>query len=109
MNDTSNLVVLCTCPDSDTAERISHHLVAEGLAACVNVLPGIRSCYLWQGKVETDDEVLLVIKTRGACYEALESAILSLHPYELPEVIAVPIDRGLPAYLEWITESTRSP
>lgn len=108
MNETNAIIVFCTCPDQQIAESISHHLVSEGLAACVNILPGIRSCYLWQGEVETDNELLLVMKTRSDCYQALQAAILNLHPYELPEVIAVPIDRGLPAYLDWISKSTRS-
>lgn len=103
---TENVVVLCTCPDEATGERLAAELVDEQLAACVNLVPGLRSFYRWEGQVENDPEVLLVIKTAAAAYHRLETALQAKHPYELPEIIAVPIDRGLPGYLDWIKEST---
>ena len=100
------LLVYCTCPDHDTALRIAQALVDQQLAACVNVVPGLTSVYRWQGQRETAQEVLLLIKTRQAVYPQLEAALLALHPYELPEIIAVPIEAGLPAYLSWIETGT---
>ena len=100
------ILVFTTCPDAATARRIADALVEQGLAACVNILPGLQSVYRWQGKIEHDDELLLIIKTQRDCYPALEAAILALHPYELPEIVTVPLDGGLPAYLDWINSST---
>lgn len=102
------VVGLCTVPDRDTAAAIAARLVHERLAACVNVLPAVTSIYLWQGAVQQDNELLLIIKTRRSVFEALQNTICELHPYELPEVIAVPITDGLPAYLSWIDDSTGS-
>lgn len=99
------LVVLCTVGRAEDAERIAGEVVARGLAACVNVLPGVVSIYRWKGGVERDAEHLLVIKTRRERFEALREAIVSLHPYELPEVIALPIEAGHQAYLDWLDES----
>jgi periplasmic divalent cation tolerance protein len=98
-------VVLVTCPDRDSAEAVAGHLVAEGLAACVNIVPGISSVYQWQGKIEQDDELLLIIKTHVQRLAALTKAVQAVHPYELPEVVAVPITEGLDGYLNWIDES----
>lgn len=100
------LLVYCTCPDHDTALRIAQALVDRHLAACVNVLPGLSSVYRWQGQMETAQEELLLIKTQEAVYPELEATILALHPYELPELIAVPIAAGSPAYLSWIETGT---
>ncbi len=100
------LLVLCTCPDTGTAMGIGARLVDERLAACVNVLPGLTSIYRWQGKREQASEALLLIKTTTARYAALEETIVHNHPYELPEVVAVPLARGLPAYLDWIDDMT---
>ncbi|WP_337926341.1 divalent-cation tolerance protein CutA [Luteimonas saliphila] len=97
----------CTCPDTGTAGRIADALVAERLAACVNILPGITSVYRWQDAVERADEVLLVAKTMRARLEALTACVVALHPYELPEVIAVDIAGGLPGYLDWLAAETR--
>jgi periplasmic divalent cation tolerance protein len=105
---TDHLVALCTCPDRDTALRIAEALVERRLAACVNVIPGVTSVYQWEGRCERGEEHLLLIKTGAALYPALEEAIRALHSYELPEVIAVPIDRGLPDYLAWIDRSVRT-
>jgi periplasmic divalent cation tolerance protein len=98
-------IVLCTVPDEATARLIASALVAEQLAACVNIVPGITSVYRWKGAVETDAELLLIMKTSGAVYPRLQNRIRALHPYELPEVIAVTIDRGLSDYLAWITNT----
>lgn len=99
------LLVLTTVPDRPTAENLAQALVEARLAACVNVLPAVRSIYRWQGAVESADEVQLLIKTTATAYPALEAMIQSLHPYETPELIALPIVRGLPAYLAWMASS----
>jgi periplasmic divalent cation tolerance protein len=98
-------IVLCTVPDRDTAERIAGALVTDQLAACVNIIPGITSVYRWKNRIEKDAEHLLIIKTQGAVFGTLQDTIRKLHPYELPEIIAVPIQDGLPEYLDWITTS----
>ncbi len=95
-------IILCTCPNNETAETIARQLVESQLAACVNILPAVTSIYQWQGEIETAQEHMLVIKSRGDKYPELESSILSLHPYELPEIVAVSIDHALPDYLKWI-------
>lgn len=98
------ILVLNTCPNSETARRIGTMLVNQGLAACVNILPGITSIYEWKGKIQADAEVLLIIKTMQNRYAELQSAVTELHPYELPELIALPISDGLPPYLQWIAD-----
>jgi periplasmic divalent cation tolerance protein len=103
----SALVCFCTCPDQASAARIADALVGERLAACVNALPQVHSTYRWQGRVDHADEVLLLIKTVPARLQALRARIVALHPYELPEVIAVEAVGGLPAYLDWIAAQTR--
>ena len=100
---------LCTCPDADVAGKIAEQLVAEQLAACVNIVPGILSVYHWQGEVERAQEVLLIIKTGKAVWSRLEQCIQALHPYELPEIIAVPITSGQADYIKWIEGSLKSP
>ena len=100
------LVVLNTCPDSETAGRIAADLVDRKLAACVQVLPGLQSYFHWDGKVDREEEHLLLIKTSSASYPALERRILELHPYELPEIIGVPVSKGLPEYLSWINDKS---
>lgn len=100
-------LVHCTCPDDASAARIADALVAERLAACVSRLPGVRSSYRWQGAVEHADEVLLLIKTTAARLDALVARIQALHPYELPEVIAVEATGGASAYLAWVADETR--
>jgi len=95
-------IILCTCPDKDTAEKLARLLVNGKLAACVNILPGITSIYLWQEQLESAQEHLLLIKADKICYQAIETTIKEHHPYELPEIIAVAIENGLPEYLHWI-------
>lgn len=101
-----HLVVLCTVGKAEDAERIAGEVVERGLAACVNVVPGVVSIYRWKGKLERDEERLLVIKTRRERFEALREAIVSLHPYDVPEVIALPVEAGHAPYLAWIDDST---
>lgn len=100
------IVVLVTCPQ-DKAQAIATRLVEERVAACVNVVPGVQSTFRWQGKVQSEGEALLVVKTARDRFEALRQAVLRHHPYELPEVIALPVDRGHAPYLDWVVESTR--
>jgi periplasmic divalent cation tolerance protein len=97
-------LVLCTCPDQGSAQTIAEHLIEQKLAACVNILPGITSIYSWQGKRESAQELLLVIKTTKNIYNTLEKTITELHPYELPEIIAVNIENGNAGYLNWISD-----
>lgn len=96
------LLILCTAPDRATAERLAGMLVEQGLAACVNLSAPIRSIYRWQGKIEQSDEILLFIKTTKDRYQACESALRTEHPYELPEIIAVPVEQGLDDYTNWV-------
>ncbi len=107
MNDAA-LLVFSTVPDLETGERIATTLVSERLAACVNILPAVTSIYYWQGEVQKDTERLLLIKTSTSGYPPLEKRLLSLHPYELPEIIAVPVKAGLAGYLQWIQDNTGS-
>ncbi|PYQ04179.1 MAG: divalent-cation tolerance protein CutA [Acidobacteria bacterium] len=103
------VVVLSTVGSAEDAARIARSLVERRLAACVNVVPGVRSFYRWKGAVvEDDEERLLVIKSRRDRFEALREALLALHPYELPEAIVLPIDAGHAPYLAWLDESVRS-
>lgn len=95
-------IILCTCPDHQTAEKIARLLIERNLAACVNILPGLTSYYRWQGQIESAQELLLLIKSNSGRYSSVEAAILENHPYELPEIIAIPVDQGLPDYLHWI-------
>lgn len=104
---TGPLVALSTVATAEDAERIARSLVEKGLAACVNVVPGLVSFYRWQGRVERDAEVLLVIKTRGERFDALKAALLAEHPYEVPELVAFPIAAGHERYLEWLEASVR--
>ncbi len=97
-------VVFCTCPDQQSANRLAQKLVSGHLAACVNIIPGITSIYPWNDEIESSQEHLLLIKTNSQSYAELETLIKNNHPYELPEIIAVPIQRGLPEYLNWIAK-----
>jgi periplasmic divalent cation tolerance protein len=98
-------VVLVTAPSPEVATALGRALVDERLAACVNVVPGLTSIYRWQGQREEASECLLVIKTDAARYAALERRVLELHPYSVPEILALPVDAGAPAYVEWLRES----
>ena len=102
------LLCVCACPDAPTAARIADALVDERLAACASALPGMRSTYRWQGEVERADEVLLLLKTTAGRYPALQARLVQLHPYELPELLAVEAGAGLPDYLRWVADSTRT-
>lgn len=95
-------LMLCTSPDRASAEKIAGLLVEGQLAACVNIVAGVTSIYRWQGKIQSAEEHLLLVKTRRSRYADAEAAIIAAHPYEVPEIIAVSIDQGLPAYLRWI-------
>ena len=99
------VVVLCTCPDDVVGAQVAQAVVADGLAACVNRLPGVVSTFRWEGRVQEEREVLLVIKTARERLESLTARIQALHPYELPEVVAVPVTGGLEKYLAWLGES----
>jgi len=100
------LLVITNLPDRAAAERLADALIEKRVAACVNILAPCRSVYRWKDAVQHDEEHPLLIKTSGERYAALEAAIRAGHPYELPEIIAIPIERGLPAYLDWIVAET---
>ncbi len=100
------LLTFCTCPDESVALSLAETLVRERLAACVNLLPGVRSIYIWQGKLQRDAEVLLQIKSAASGFPDLAARLRELHPYDLPEIMAVPISHGLSDYLNWVTTCT---
>jgi periplasmic divalent cation tolerance protein len=102
----SALVVFTNLPDRTAAERLAEALVEQRVAACVNIVGPCRSVYRWNGVLQKDDEHLMLIKTSRERYATLEAAIRAAHPYELPEIVAVSIERGLPAYLEWVAAET---
>lgn len=102
------IVVFMTAPDGESAGRIAHNLVEEGLVACVNIVPGVRSIYRWEGKLCDDSEVLCLCKTRAEKFAAVRERISSLHPYSVPEIIAVPLTAGSAAYLDWVARSTEA-
>jgi periplasmic divalent cation tolerance protein len=104
----SILLVLTNLPDRAAAERLADTLIENHLAACVNILAPCRSVYRWKGAVQHDEEHPLLIKSTTERYAALEAAICAGHPYDLPEIIAVPVERGLPAYLEWVAGETNA-
>jgi periplasmic divalent cation tolerance protein len=103
------ILVLTTLPERVAAEALARELLDARLAACVHVGATLRSLYHWRGEIETAEETQLLIKTREALYAQLEAAIVARHPYELPEIIVVPISHGLPAYLQWIAAETAQP
>ena len=104
----SALVVLCTCPSREVGTQLAETLVTEKLAACVNIIPKIQSVYMWEGAVCQEEEVLLVIKTTENREPALRARLVTMHPYECPEVIGLPIQRGHGPYLQWIEAETQS-
>ncbi len=101
------LLVITHLPDRDAADLLARALIEESVAACVNILGACASVYRWQGVVEHAEEIPLLIKTTVARYAALEATIRRLHPYELPEIVAVPVAQGLPGYLQWVQNETR--
>jgi len=101
------VVVLVTAPDLKTARRLADALVGERLAACVTAVPGARSTYRWKGKVERAREVVLIVKTRAVLAKRVERRVRELHPYDVPEILAIPVASGEARYLRWIGESTR--
>lgn len=103
------LLVLSNLPDRATAEKLAEALIHKRVAACVNILAPCRSVYRWKGAVQHAEEHPVLIKTTRERYAALEAAIREVHPYELPEIVAVPIERGLPAYLDWVATQTTLP
>jgi periplasmic divalent cation tolerance protein len=105
-----NDVVLAfsTFPDEETARKISRELVTENVAACANIIPQIESIYRWQGQIEQGNETLVLFKTTAAGFAAFEEKLKALHPYEVPEIICTPIDRGSAAYLEWVRQNVNS-
>ncbi|HUP95544.1 MAG TPA: divalent-cation tolerance protein CutA [Burkholderiales bacterium] len=104
--ESETLLVLTTLPEREAALKLARALVEKRLAACVNILSGCTSVYRWQDNLEHAEEVPLLIKTRAGRYAELEAAIRSLHPYEVPEIIAVPVVQGLADYLGWVAEET---
>lgn len=105
MNDA--IVVLCTCPDQASADRLCDALLEARLAACINQLPAVTSVYRWQGKIERSQEIQLLIKSKLRHFPALEQCILAHHPYEVPEIVALPIEAGHRPYLGWLDEETQ--
>lgn len=103
------LLVLTNVPEEALAKSLARSLVEEGLAACVNILAPVASIYRWQGQLEHAVEIPLLVKTTQARYQELEQAILAAHPYDVPEIVALPLAAGLPAYFEWMQEQTRKP
>ena len=103
---TDAILVLTTLPNADAAAELAKSVVNEKLAACANLFPALRSIYKWQGKVQDENEVLVLFKTRQEHYENLKARILELHPYEVPEILAIPVEQGYAAYLEWLAAET---
>jgi periplasmic divalent cation tolerance protein len=102
------VIVFVSCEGQEQAESIASRVVESQLAACVNVLPGVRSCFVWEGKLTWSDEVLLLLKTTRSRFIALETRIRELHSYEVPEIVAVPIEMGSGPYLKWVEDSVRA-
>jgi periplasmic divalent cation tolerance protein len=102
---TKAIIVFSTFADADTARQAARTLVEERLAACANIVPQVESIYRWQGKIESSAEVLVIFKTTCERYPAFEQRLRTLHPYEVPEIVALDIAAGLPAYLAWAAES----
>jgi periplasmic divalent cation tolerance protein len=104
---TDVVVVFCTAPPK-CADSLAAKLVEEELCACVSVVPAVKSFYRWQGKVEVADEHLLVMKTTGAAFSVVRERLVALHPYDVPQVIAIPVGQGLPSYLSWVVDSVKT-
>ncbi|MFQ5520492.1 MAG: divalent-cation tolerance protein CutA [Candidatus Methylomirabilia bacterium] len=97
-----------TVPSVGDGQRIARTVVAEHLAACVNLVPGLRSLFFWEGQLQEEPEALLVIKTNRERYEALQRRVFELHPYSVPEILALPVEAGSPSYLAWVDEAVRT-
>jgi periplasmic divalent cation tolerance protein len=106
MADDQLSIILVTAPSLEVANQLAHGLVSERLAACVNVLPQVMSTYVWEGRLEQAEEVLLMIKTRRARYATLEQYVRAHHPYDTPEIVEIPAGRVAPAYWEWVVKET---
>jgi periplasmic divalent cation tolerance protein len=104
---TDKIVVLCTCASAEDGERLARALLADRLAACVSIVPGMRSFYHWKGAIEDSAEHLLIIKSSREAFPALSAAIEKLHPYETPEILALPVTAGSANYLDWLDASLR--
>lgn len=105
-HETDVLVVYCTVPTREAGEALAEVLVGERLAACVNLVPGLRSIYRWNGAVQRDDELLAIVKTTRARFEALRARLVEVHPYEVAEVLALPVIAGHAPYLDWVVRET---
>ena len=105
---TGEIVILCTCSSSEEAQRIATHLLQQRLAACVNVLPSVRSHYWWQGAIESADENLLVIKSSAVLFPEVEQAVRSVHSYDVPELLALPVLAGSDDYLSWLRANLKA-
>jgi len=99
------LIIFCTVPDKETAQNIACHLVEEKKAACCNIIPAIKSVYFWENQLQQDEEQLLIIKTREDRFHSLQKRIMELHPYSIPEIIAIPIIHSNQEYLNWVNEN----
>jgi len=109
MNENDVFVAFCTCPDPATAERLARELVEASLAACVNVVPGVRSIYRWNGAVQADEEALMILKIPRDRLEAARARLVAMHPYNVPEFVALAVSDGHHPYLQWVVDSTRTP
>ena len=101
------VLAFSTFPDEETARRIAREMVSENFAACANIIPAIESVYRWQGKMESGNEALAFFKTTKARSAAFQEKLKSLHPYEVPEIIFIPVTAGLPEYLQWVVDNSR--
>ena len=103
------IIIFCTCSATgDIAQQLAKLLVESGLVACVNILPGMQSIYRWQGQIENEAETLLMIKSTQANYKAIEQMLINEHPYDVPEIIMLPIEQGSSDYLTWLTDTVSS-
>jgi periplasmic divalent cation tolerance protein len=102
-----NIVVFCTVPSENIAKKIAGELIKNHIAACCNIVKGLTSIYFWENQVQEDNELLLIIKTKNKMFDKLEKTILEIHPYEIPEIIALPIIRGHNKYIKWIDENVK--
>lgn len=109
MNQKEIVVILSTCPDVETAERLARELVEASLAACANIVPGLRSIYRWNGAVQADEEALMILKTTTDRLPAVRDRLVASHPYEVPEVVALSVADGHHPYLQWVVDATRTP